>query len=157
MANFDLHNETKDFVALNSTTIAANTDTDGTIVDTLGFEATKFIIHSGVITDGVYVPSIYESDDSGMAGATVITSDFLIGTTNVTGDRPDYAATPVAPITDATFSLAADSNKVARIGCLNKKRYVRLRLTSTGTTFGGVLSAICELGYPHLKPTGKDK
>jgi len=157
MANFDLHNETKDFVALNIGTISTNTDTDGAIIDTSGFEATKFIIHSGTITDGVYVPSIYESDDSAMAGATVIAADFLIGTTNVTGERPSYATIPVAPVTDATFSLAADSNKVARIGCLNKKRYIRLRLTSTGTSSGGILSAVCELGYPHLKPTGKDK
>jgi hypothetical protein len=157
MAKLDLHNEIKDVNALNIGTISSSTTTNGNIIDTLGFEATEFVIHAGTITDGVYVPSIYESDDSGLASATVITSDFLIGTTNVTGERPDYAAIPVAPITDATFSLSADSNKVARIGCLNKKRYTQLRLTSSGVSSGGIFGAVATLGYPEHKPTAKDK
>jgi len=156
MAKLDLHNEIKNANALNIGAISTNTTTSGNIIDTLGFEATEFVIHSGAITDGTYVPAIYQSDDSGMSGAVAITSDFLIGTTNVTGERPSYASTVVDPIGDATFA-ASDDNAVARIGCLNKYRYVQLRITSTGVTTGGTLSAIATLGYPWIKPTAKDK
>jgi len=156
MSQFDLHNYVKSASALNIQTISTNTATNGNIIDTQGFESLEFIIFAGTITDGTYVPSIYESDDSGMSGATAITSDFLIGTTNVVEPTPSYGTPVVDPIADATFT-GADDNKVARIGALNKKRYVRLTLTSTSVSSGGTLSAIAVQSHPHHVVTAKDK
>jgi hypothetical protein len=156
MSQFDLHNYVKTYPALTIQTINSNTATNGAIIDTQYFESLELVILSGTITDGTYVPSIYESDDSGMAGATAITSDFLIGTTNVVEPTPSYGTTVVDPIGDATFT-GADDNKTARIGVLNKKRYVRLTLTSTVVTTGGVLSAVAVLSHPHHVSTAKDK
>ena len=157
MAKFDLHNFVKTAFALNVQTINSNTATNGNIIDTEAFESLEFLIFSQTITDGTYVPSIYESDDSGMAGATVVTSDFLIGTTNVVEPIPSFGSPVVDAIADATFTGADDDDKVARIGVLNKKRYVRLTLTSTLVTTGGLLGAFAVQSHPHHLPTGKDK
>lgn len=157
MAQFDLHNNIKDFVALNIGTISTSTTTNGNVIDTKGFESTEFEIISGVITDGTYVPAIYESDDAAFStGVTAIPTDLLIGTINVTGTAPSYGSPVVDPYADATF-VAADDNKVARVGCLNKKRYIRLSITSSGVTSGGILGALATLSHPLEGPTAKDK
>lgn len=157
MAQLDLHNKIKNYIALNTGAITSSTTTNGIVIDTLGFESTEFEIISGTITDGTYVPAIYESDDASfVAGVTAIPADFLIGTINIVEDVPSYGSPISAPYVDATF-VAADDNKIARVGCLNKKRYVRLSIVSTGVTTGGTFTAIATLGHALQEPTAKDK
>jgi hypothetical protein len=155
MAQKDLHNNVKSALALNITAIGSSTTTNGNVIDTKGYEATEFFIFSGAITDGTYTPAIYESDDVGFGTSNVITDPLLIGTTNVVEPLPAYGVA-TAPITDVTF-ISTDDAKVARIGVLNKKRYVRLSIVSSGVTTGGMLGALAVLGYPLHAPTPKDK
>jgi hypothetical protein len=158
MAQLDLHNKVKTYPALTIQTIGTNTTTNGAIIDTLGYESVEFVILSGTITDGTFVPVVYESDDSGLASPIATPADFLIGTIPITDPTtpPSPIAGTVNPYADATFT-APDDNKTARIGVLNKHRYVRLSFVSTGTSSGGVLSAVAILSDPHHNVTPKDK
>lgn len=133
MASRDLHNNIEPKVALNSASISSDTTTNGNIIDTQGFESVEFLIVSGSITDGSYVPAITEGDDSSLSDGAAATA--LIGTA-----------------ADATFA-STDDNKVKRIGYKGIKRYVRLGLTSTSVTTGGSFSAVAVLGNPHDAPT----
>lgn len=155
MAQKDLHNNIKCFNAFNIQAITIDGNHTGNIINTSGYEATEIIIQSGTITDGVYAPAIYESDDSGFATSSLVPAERLIGTTNVVEPLPSYGSA-TNPIVDATFTIG-DSNKVARIGVLNKKRYIRLQITAAATTSGGYFGSTAVLGYPLHAPTPKDK
>jgi len=134
---YDLHNSVLQKVALTVAdgAISSDTDTDGEVIDTLGFESIEFIVQSGTITDGTYVLTVLEDDNVGFASGTEVSSELILGAG-----------------TDATF-LAADDDSAKRIGTISKERWVKLRVTSTGTTTGGALSAVAVLSNPHTSPT----
>jgi hypothetical protein len=136
MASRDLHDNIFVYNALNTSTIATDTTTNGNIIDTQAFESVEFVIQSGTVTDGTFTPSIQEGDESNLSDAETATD--LI---------PESGAA-----TAATF-VAANDNAVRRLGYIGGKRYVRLRLASTGTTSGGVFSATAILGHPQNMPT----
>lgn len=128
---FDIHTKLLGTPALNIQTISSDTTTSGNIIDTLGYQSVEFVLFSGTITTGVFTPVIYESDDSGMSGATAISSDYLLGS---------YA--------DATFTTAAaDDNACKQIGSVSKKRYQQLRVVTTSTG-NGVIGAVAIKGNP---------
>lgn len=129
---FDLHHEVVSRVGLNIGAIATDTDTDGAIIDTAGYESLEFFIQSGTITDGTYTAQLFHGNDSGLSDAAQLTGEEVLGS--------------------AVF-VAADDNASKRIGYVGKKRYVRLRIVSTGTTTGGTLGAQAVLGTPHHAPT----
>ena len=131
----DLHNRIDDLVAMTSQTIASDTTTVGEIIDSKGFESLEFIAQSGTITDGAYAFLLEESDDSGMSGATVVSADETLGSLTGFADSDD----------DATI----------RVGSIGKKRFQRLSLVSTGTSSGGVFSAIAVLGHAHTNPVAQ--
>lgn len=124
MTQRDLHHSIKASNALDTAAITSDTTTVGEIIDTQGFESTEFLIQSGVITDGSYAVLVEEGDDSGLSDAAAVADDDLLGTELL-----------------AAF-VAADDNKVAKIGYLGSKRFVRVSLVSTGTTTGGTFGAI---------------
>jgi hypothetical protein len=169
MAQKDLHNQMKSANAFHTQTISTNTTTNGVVIDTLGFEGVEFIIQAGVLTDGSsYTPTFNESDSSDpttfTTDQTAIVAPMLIGTTAVTDTpgtvpNPSYTSPVDSPIADVTFvgTAGADSHKIARIGVLNKKRYVRVSIASLGVSSGGIFSVIAILGYPLYAPTSKDK
>jgi hypothetical protein len=135
MAQIDLHTRILGTPALNPQTISSDTTTNGVIIDTLGYQSIEFILQSGVITTGVFTPVIYESDDSGLSGATAMPTDYLLGT---------YAL--------ATFTTAsADDNACKQVGCLPKKRYVRLSIVTTGSTANGIIGAVAVKGSPAIQ------
>lgn len=113
----DLINNVKTTAAYAGGTINTNTDTSGAIaIDSQGFEAVMFAVYSGAITDGAYVLKITETDNAdGTTGAAEV------GTYQVQN----------------SFALADDS-AVKKVGAKLTKRYCMLRITSTGTTTGGV-------------------
>jgi hypothetical protein len=165
MAQRDLHNISKYYVALDMQSITTNTTTVGKIIDTNGYEGVEFSIQSGTDLDAttVFTPVLEDGDNSSLTDAAVVDLEFVIGTTNVTGVRPDYGTltsgtvTPsTTPIADATFTTTADCSKVKRIGYVGRKRYVRLSIVTTAKTSGGTMGAQCVLGYPHVVPTPKD-
>lgn len=113
-------------------TISTDTDTTSTIViDSQGYEAVMFVVYSGAITDGAYSLKILETDNAdGTTGAAEVGS---------------YQA-------QGSFA-AADDSVVKKVGAALTKRYCTLRLTSTGTTSGGVFKgAVALLGGALSKP-----
>lgn len=127
----DLYNNTKVLLGMASQTISTDTTTSGAIIDTAGFESAVWGVVSGTITDGAYTGRIWESDDSGMSGATVVTTAQTLG-------GVDF--------------VAADDDAIRRIGSVGKLRYQQLRIVSTSTSSGGTLfGSQVTLGDPaHL-------
>ena len=128
---FDLHNEATGRVGLNIGAISTNTNTDGAIIDTAGYEALEYYIQSATITDGTYTVQLFHGNDSGLSDAAQVTGELILGS--------------------AVFILT-DDNAVKRVGYIGKKRYVRIRVVSTGVTTGGTLGAVAVLGTPHHAP-----
>lgn len=128
---FDLHNEATSRIGLNLTVIGSNTTTSGAIIDTAGYESLEFYIHTATITDGTFVAQLWHGSDSGLSDAVQLTGEEVLGSVSI---------------------VAADDNVSRRIGYVGKKRYVQLRMVSTGVTTGGSLGAHAVLGTPHHGP-----
>lgn len=132
----DLHSNVVARLGLSVQDITTDTTTSGEIIDTAGFESAEWGIASGTITDGTYACAIWESDDSGMSGATVVSAEETLGA--------------------ASFA-AADDDLVKRLGSIGKLRYQQLRVVSASTTTGGTnFASICMLSDPHHGPVADD-
>lgn len=110
---------------------ARATTTTGTSIDTArtsyGSQRTRsvvFVVAFGTITDGSYVITAEESDASG-SGFTAIPANRLSNTTG-------------------TVAATADDTSVT-LSCSPAKRYVRIVVTPTGATTGGIYSAVAIL------------
>lgn len=128
----DLHSNVSALLGLSVQNITTDTTTNGEIIDTAGFESGVWAIHSGTITDGTYTCSIWESDDDGMSGATVVPAAETLGA--------------------ATFA-AANDDETRRLGSIGKKQYQQLRVVSASTSSGGTnfVSSVV-LSDPHHMP-----
>lgn len=134
MINKDLHNNIENRSALNNSNITSNTTTVGNTIDTLGYEAIEFLIQSGVITDGSYAFQVFEGDASNMSDEVQVAAGNILGTIPTLG--------------------ASDDNVVKRFGIkMGSKRYMRLKVVSTGVTTGGNMEAQALLGNPLQAPT----
>jgi len=108
----DLYNNVKSVVALNHQTINTDVDTVGVAVDTLGFESAIASVKTGAVTAGdVTISAVLESDDAGMAGATAIPANRLIG----------------------SASAVSTANTIDEIGFVADKRYVQVQVTTANT------------------------
>lgn len=134
MASKDLHSNIKAASALTPRTIATDTTTAGSTIDTSLYESVEFIVQSGTLTDGAYAVSLYAGDASNMSDEAAVTT----AAGGLLGSLPSFAAT--------------DDNTVAKVGYCGGKRYVRIKVVSTGTTSGGLLSGVCVLGHPRTAP-----
>lgn len=132
---YDLHNNVNDVKAMNHQEITTDTTTAGIIIDTKGYESIEFLILSAVITDGVFTVLLEDGDDSGLSDNAAVATELTLG------------ALP-------SFDLD-DDNVLKRVGCIAKKRYVRLSLVSTGTTLGGFLNSVAIQGHPHSMPVAQ--
>lgn len=123
--------------ALQSQTVQTGT-VNGLAVDTNvfnnAFREVAFTILSGTLTDGSYAVTVEESDASGSGYAAVDSG-------RVQGSLPTYAAT--------------DDNVLNTFAVRPTKRYVRLVVTATGATTGGVLSATAILANGSLHPVAR--
>jgi hypothetical protein len=123
--------------ALPSGTVQTGT-TNGTAVDTGAFgnncRDVLFVITSGTLTDGSYAVTVEESDASGSGYAAVDSA-------RVQGSLPTFALT--------------DDNVQNSFGVRPTKRYVRLVVTATGATTGGVLVATALLGNGGITPPAR--
>ncbi len=132
----DLHNCVDDKIALDLNAITTNTTTVGNIIDTAGFESIEFVAVSKAITDGAYAFRIEDGDASNLSDAADVDVSLLLGA--------------------LTGFIATDDNTTKRVGCISKKRYVRLSIVSTGTTVGtSMLGAVAVLGHPHHQPVSQ--
>lgn len=128
--NKDLYNIVETQVVLAPIAITADTTTNGEIIDTEGYESLVLDTFVGVVTTGDITPVLYESDDSGMSGETVIPADKLIGA---------YA----------TLDTSATINSV---GAVVGKQFVRPKYVSANTASLLVGSNVV-LGHPHKAST----
>lgn len=121
----DIHRDS-DYV--NSLAPASRTaTTNGTGVDLQGFEGAEIIITAGTITDGTHAPKLQESDN-GSTFADVSSSDLLGTFSNIT------------------------SNSTQKVGYVGNKRYIRVVVTVSGATTGGVYAAIVRRGLARHEP-----
>lgn len=128
---FDLYSNIKVENALDVTSISSDTNTDGEIIDVEDFRGITFLLRSGTITDGAYTVTLRHGDDSGLSDAADVSSDDVLGSIS-------FADT--------------DDNTVKRIGYIGKKRYVQMRVVSTGTTSGGSFNGNVIKSVPNSAP-----
>lgn len=130
-----LHDRIKVVHAIAPAAIAANTN--GAFIDTAGFESLEFILHVGTAMVGGGFDMTLEESATGAGGG-------------------EQAAVPAANIRGTLPTVAiGDANKVFRVGCTSKERYVRPVLTETGTITGGVIGCVAVLGHPKNAPTAE--
>lgn len=99
----------------------------GATVDRAGYEIATVIFSLGTKTDGTHTPSIEESDDDSSWGAATALSGSL---------------------------AALASNTDQRVGYTGSKRYIRAKVTITGSpSTGCAFGAIATLGDARTKPT----
>jgi len=109
------------FLAFLAQTINSATTTSGEIIDTLNATDINIAIKIDDLTTGDLQIQIFESDDSGMAGATLVPASL------VKGGADDY---------DTVIGVAALANKQTRNYHLHRtmiKRFVQARLISSDT------------------------
>lgn len=89
---------------------------NGTGVDLQGYESAMAVVHFGAYTDGTHTASLEESDASGSGYAAVAAGDLLGSFTAV--------------------AASGGANTIQTVGYRGRKRYVRVVMTSSGTTTG---------------------
>ena len=107
--------------------VTSDTTTNGAIIDNADYDlGIMFIVQAVAYTDGTYNFAIEESDDSAMAGATVVPTDKIIG--DITSLEIDAANT--------------SGELLGSVGVFSNKRYLRMNVVSTGVTTGATISAV---------------
>lgn len=137
MTTRDIHNTLFPIIGLVFALINSDTTTVGIIIDTAespGYNSLEFLFLSATITDGTYTPLIEHGDDPALSDAAPVPDNQLVGTEA------------------AAAFVAADDDKVKRIGYVGNKRFVRASLVSIGTTAGGNLGAIAQRGHARNNP-----
>ena len=124
--DYDKFSTGKSGVALASTNITTATTTSGSIIDTKGYNS---LVCGIVVTDVTagYISAVtfQEGDESDLSDATTLDDSQLL-------------------IYDSQFNVTAAG--VIRVGCISKKRYVRLRITTaTATTVDITAHSVYEL------------
>ena len=117
----------KELVSLNVATTITTTASNGNSIDTQGALRMRLAVISGTITDGSYTAKIQESDDE--SSWSDVDDSQVLGT--------------------KTFA-ATDDNTIRNLDVLSTKKYIRLVITPSGATTGGVFSAIAIID-PKLK------
>ncbi len=135
MASRDLHNNVKVSPAIDPAAIkTGNGVTTSATIDGQGFESLEFALQSGVITDGTFTPAVYAGDAANMSDEALVAAADLLGT-----------------IAGATFA-ATDDSVTKKIGYRGTKRYARVKITQSGATTGGYISAVAVQGHAHNAP-----
>ena len=112
--------------ALETQTIATDTTTTGTIIDTAGYDnGIYFAVNVGAYSDGTYTLKIQDGDNSALSDAAVIPAAQLIW--------PSMPA-PAAAIVEGT--------SLPKQGIFGQKRYVRADIVSTATSSGADVTVI---------------
>ena len=130
MASYDQKTSLKAVKAFNIASIASNTTTAGSSIDTKGFESLTLFFELGARADGTFLPLVQDSDDNSTF-ADVIDA-FLIGT-------------------EAEASLST-ANSIKIIGYVGKKRYVKASIVSSAVASGATASATAILANAAKRP-----
>lgn len=125
-----LHNKIKIVQVVAPADAAVTATAVGAIVDTQGFESLEYVANAENL-NGEFTFLLEESDDSGLSGSNVVSSDETLG---------------ALPVMDT-------GRDIGRVGVIGKKRYQRLTLTESGANTVGTIGAIAILGHPKNAPT----
>jgi len=135
MASQDSKSSSASAVAVNFQTIASDTTTVGTIIDSQGFESLIFSLVTATVTDGDYALILEDGDDSGLSDAATVTSTFLVGSL-------------------PAFTEDTDDNLSLDVGYIGKKRYVRASVVSTNfSASGAVIGSMVMKGHKASRPS----
>ncbi|EGX60097.1 hypothetical protein SZN_09251 [Streptomyces zinciresistens K42] len=94
------------------------------------YQDAMIVVHTGAITDGTHAIDVQDSDDNS-----------------------SWASVPAAQLQGAEPSIGStDDDKVYVIGYKGAKRYLRVAVTPSGTTSGGVYGASVMLANPRVAP-----
>lgn len=96
------------------------------------FRDLKFVVAAGVITDGSHAVTVEESNASGSGFAAAA---------NVLGTLPTITST--------------GGNTVYEVGVVPTKRYVRVVITTSGSTTGGLFAATASLANGRFGPVAR--
>lgn len=94
------------------------------------YQDAMVVVHTGTITDGTHAVDIQESDDNSAWNS--------VAAGELQGTEPSI--------------VAADDDKVFIVGYKGTKRYLRVAVTASGTTTGGVYGATVVLANPRNAP-----
>lgn len=127
MAQFDIHTISIAEIAFETATISSAGTTAGEVIDMQDVQALELILMSGAMsgTASTLAPKIQHFDNIDESDIEDVPSNYLVGT-----------------ITEATFELPTDSNKVKAIGYVGKKRYVKISIIVAGSTPSAVISVV---------------
>lgn len=133
----DIHSISAGAIGFAQATISSDTTTNGAAIDVADFEAVEWFVSSGTITDGAYVLSVQQADDTGFtSGVETVSAEETLGS--------------------GTAFASGDDDVNKRIGSIGKKQFQRLVITSTGTTSGGAFSAVAVQMHPKSAPVADD-
>jgi hypothetical protein len=128
MATKDLHSYLSPVVSLAPAVRTASAN--GTGVDLQGFESALIVIETGTITDGTHTIEVQESNDN--STFTAVADADLQGTEPAIG--------------------VSDDNAIYKIGYIGNKRYIRVAVTVSDATTGGVYGAMVVRGHGRHQP-----
>lgn len=113
-----------------------NTAKVGEIIDRQDANALEFVIQTGSLadTDATFAVTVDEGDASDLTGSNSVAASDLLGTTS-----------------GASF-IFSDDNKIAKLGYIGSKRYVRLTVTPANNTGAVLISAMAILGSLRAAP-----
>ena len=119
--------------ALVSTNSVIAEDVLGEIIDTQGYNSiVAGLLVSDVTSGTISAVTFEEGDDPALADAADIDSSLLL-------------------ITPADLPVIAAG--LLQVGCVSKKRYVRLKVTTLGGAVDITMYALADLGHCYSKPS----
>lgn len=135
----DLHSDIE-LKRLISPTRQTNSDTAivSQIIDCAGASLVELLIAYGSLTDAnaTVTALLEDGEEANLSDAAAVADEFLLGTEAAAG-----------------AAAASDDNKVAKLGYIGRKRYIRLTLTPSGNDSGNVdVSAVAILGRGRTLP-----
>ena len=145
MASLDKVNSSKEAVLLTAQTIASATTVNGNWINTLPkgeqFQGVLFTLATAAITNAptTLVINVQEADLADFSDAANVDPQFL-----------------VLPEGSTLATLAASliaANSTCRLGYVGQKTYVRVQLTTTGSTINFAVSGMALLTDPRFAPT----
>ncbi len=132
----DLHHSISVQNVIPPKSISDNTAIVGAIIDSVGYGAIEYVIHSGAISDNAstYTPLLEDCDVSDCSDNAAVADAYLLGTESA-----------------ASFSGLEDDT-IKLLGYIGNKRYTRLTLTPVTASGTGLMAVDVIRGYPKVRP-----
>lgn len=130
MSRLDLVNDLNAATSLPPASRSANATVNGTGVDLAGYDGAAIVVSTGTITDGSHAIAIEDSPDN--------TNWTAVAAADRIGNLPTV--------------VAADDNTAFKFGYKGVQRYLRVSVTTSASTTGGVFGAVVVRGKGRVRP-----